>query len=558
MIADENLNITYMNPAVHDLLKGVETDLKQDLPRFDMATLIGSNIDIFHKNPTHQRTMLANLRERHNATIWVGKRAFDLLVTPLRKGNKSIGYVVEWSDAKPRLLNYDFAAQMTAIGRSRARVEYSTEGTIVDANENFATVFGYSRDELIGMKHSSFIDPAYRESEEYSKFWKDLNRGEFQVGEFKRITKQGDVIVVQANYSPILDQSGKVIKIVKFASDVTKRVYAVTEIGNALRALAGGNLEQRIEHPFIPELDNLRTDFNQALEKLERTMQAIASNTQSVRSGARQITQASDDLSRRTEQQAASLEQTAAALEQITVTVRKTAEGAVGASNVVAEAKQDGEHSGQVVSQAVEAMKSIEKSSQEISNIIGVIDEIAFQTNLLALNAGVEAARAGDAGRGFAVVASEVRALAQRSADAAKEIKALISASGRHVTTGVKLVGDTGEALARIIERVSQLNNVVTDIAASAQEQSTALHEINTAINRMDQTTQQNAAMVEQSTAASHSLANEAEELSNLVGQFTIGNTDHTQSPNAPRRRAPVAKPLAVPRGMADRMVRAG
>ncbi|WP_286840222.1 methyl-accepting chemotaxis protein, partial [Acidiphilium sp. 34-64-41] len=244
--------------------------------------------------------------------------------------------------------------------------------------------------------------------------------------------------------------------------------------------------------------------------------------------------------------------------DQITATVRKTAEGAVGARNVVAEAKQDAELSGQIVHEAVQAMNGIEKSSQEISNIIGVIDEIAFQTNLLALNAGVEAARAGDAGRGFAVVASEVRALAQRSADAAKEIKTLISASGRQVETGVRLVGETGQALTRIVERVGQLNNVVADIAASTQEQSTALHEVNTAINQMDQTTQQNAAMVEQSTAASHSLAGEAEELSNLVGQFAIGETTHTQSQNPPRRRAPITKPPTAQHSTQSRLARAG
>lgn len=553
MIADENLNITYMNPAVRALLQGVESDLKQDLPRFDMATLIGSNIDIFHKNPTHQRTMLANLRERHSATIRVGKHAFDLLVTPLRKRNKSIGYVVEWSDAGPRLLNDDFAAQMTAIGRSRARVELSPAGTIVDANDNFISLIGYSRDELIGMKHAAFVEPGYRESEDYLKFWRDLNRGESLAGEFRRITKQGSAIVVQANYNPILDHAGKVVKIVKFASDVTKRVFAVTEIGHALTSLAEGDLEQRIEHPFIPELDKLRTDFNQALGKLQQTMRAIAENTQAVRSGAGQITQASDDLARRTEQQAASLEQTAAALDQVTATVHKTAEGAVGAHNIVAGAKSDAERSGQIVSETVQAMSGIEQSSHEIGNIIGVIDEIAFQTNLLALNAGVEAARAGDAGRGFAVVASEVRALAQRSADAAKDIKTLIATSERHVELGVKLVAETGQALTRIVEQVSQLNTVVADISASTQEQSTALHEVNTAINQMDQFTQQNAAMVEQSTAASHSLAKEADELSRLVGQFAIGTRDHAQSP----RHRPIAHPSAAQYGMNDRMARA-
>jgi methyl-accepting chemotaxis protein len=265
------------------------------------------------------------------------------------------------------------------------------------------------------------------------------------------------------------------------------------------------------------------------MESLQKTMESIASNTMGVKAGAAEITRASDDLARRTEQQAASLEQTAAALDQITATVDKTAEGAKSARDLVAAARQDAEASGNVVSETVAAMAGIETSSREIGNIIGVIDEIAFQTNLLALNAGVEAARAGEAGRGFAVVATEVRALAQRSADAAREIKMLISTSGTQVGTGVKLVGDTGKALARIVEQVSRLNGLVMDIAASAQEQATALGQVNSAVNAMDQTTQQNAAMVEQSTAASHGLAREAEELAHLVGQFSIGEGHNVQ-----------------------------
>jgi methyl-accepting chemotaxis protein len=270
-----------------------------------------------------------------------------------------------------------------------------------------------------------------------------------------------------------------------------------------------------------------------------------------VRSGAGEITQASDDLSRRTEQQAASLEETAAALDQITATVRKTAENANAARDVVTTAKSDAERSGVVVRETVAAMTGIENSSKQIGNIIGVIDEIAFQTNLLALNAGVEAARAGDAGRGFAVVATEVRALAQRSADAAKEIKTLISASGTQVATGVKLVGETGIALGRIVEQVEQLNGLVRDIAGSAQEQATGLAEVNSAVNQMDQVTQQNAAMVEQSTAASHSLASEAEALGQLVGQFQIGGQAGTPYAAAQVRKAvPAARtPAHAPVG---------
>ena len=262
---------------------------------------------------------------------------------------------------------------------------------------------------------------------------------------------------------------------------------------------------------------------------------------QGVRSGAEEITQASDDLSRRTEQQAASLEETAAALDQITATVRHTAEGASEARNTVSAAKADAERSGAVVREAVQAMGGIETSSKQIGHIIGVIDEIAFQTNLLALNAGVEAARAGDAGRGFAVVATEVRALAQRSAEAAKEIKALISASGQQVEAGVKLVGETGKALERIVAQVAQLNRLVADIAASAQEQATGLHEVNTAVNQMDQVTQQNAAMVEESTAASHGLSGEAKELARLVGQFNLGDIAPKPAAAAPRKALPPA-----------------
>jgi methyl-accepting chemotaxis protein len=301
--------------------------------------------------------------------------------------------------------------------------------------------------------------------------------------------------------------------------------FVVDSLATGLEKLAGGDLVFRLTEAFSAEYDKLRNDFNGAMGKLQETLQGIAANIHGVRAGAEEITKASDDLSRRTEQQAASLEQTAAALDEITATVRKSAEGANDARSVVTAAKSDAEISGNVVKETVNAMNGIEASSGQIGNIIGVIDEIAFQTNLLALNAGVEAARAGDAGRGFAVVATEVRALAQRSADAAKEIKKLISASGTQVNAGVKLVAETGKALGRIVEQVNSLNGLVNQIAASAQEQATGLGEVNTAVNQMDQVTQQNAAMVEESTAASHALAQEAEELARLVGQFRIGAT---------------------------------
>jgi methyl-accepting chemotaxis protein len=322
------------------------------------------------------------------------------------------------------------------------------------------------------------------------------------------------------------------------AHAAAQQKFVVDSVAEGLEKLTQGNLLFRLTDEFSAEYEKLRSDFNAAMENLQDTMKTISANTEGVRSGVGEITQASDDLSRRTEQQAASLEETAAALDEITATVRRAAERAAEARNVATAAKTDAEHSGSVVNDAVKAMSGIETSSGQISNIIGVIDEIAFQTNLLALNAGVEAARAGDAGRGFAVVATEVRALAQRSADAAKEIKALISTSGAQVNTGVKLVGETGKALARIVEHITRLNTLVVDIAASAEEQATGLNQVNAAVNQMDQVTQQNAAMVEESTAASHGLAGEAESLSNLMRQFQIGQA----APAALVRKSGTAK----------------
>ena len=255
----------------------------------------------------------------------------------------------------------------------------------------------------------------------------------------------------------------------------------------------------------------------------------VSHAAEGVRSSSKEIATASNDLSHRAEQQAASLEETAAALNQITTAVGKTAEGARHAKEVVGDARGEAQESSEIVRLAIDAMGEIEKSSSQIGQIIGVIDEIAFQTNLLALNAGVEAARAGDAGRGFAVVASEVRALAQRSAEAAKEIKGLIHASTAQVSKGVDLVTQTGDALGRIEAKVLEINTVVTDIAAGVQEQATALKEVSSATNQMDQVTQQNAAMAEQTTAASHSLSEQSEKLTSLIGQFRLpdGGEEH-------------------------------
>jgi methyl-accepting chemotaxis protein len=312
------------------------------------------------------------------------------------------------------------------------------------------------------------------------------------------------------------------------AAEETRRAQAerervVADLASGLGDLAKGDLTRQLERPFPPEYEALRADFNRAAGALRELVRSINGSTGAVRSGAQEIAQAADELSRRTEVQASTLEETAAALEEITVTVRETASLAQQTMDAVIRARGQAENSGQVVGQAVEAMQQIERSASEITRIIGVIDEIAFQTNLLALNAGVEAARAGEAGRGFAVVAQEVRALAQRSAEAAREIKALISASGREVEQGVVMVSRTGEVLTGIVAQVASIDELVAQIATGAREQSGALHEINTAVSQLDQTTQSNTAIVEETTAASHTLFSEAEGLERMVSRFKVG-----------------------------------
>jgi methyl-accepting chemotaxis protein len=365
----------------------------------------------------------------------------------------------------------------------------------------------------------------------------------FKTGALERVRLEAEAKAVKAAADELARRTER-----ERAYAAAEQSNVMAELGDRLSRLAVGDLTCRLDQPFAPAYERLREDFNGAAGQLQASFQDIVGSTNAIKTGVGEMTNAADDLSRRTEQQAATLEQTAAALEQITATVTSTAQSAAEAALIVEQARAGAERSGEVVRTAVVAMSEIEQSAREIGRNIGVIDEIAFQTSLLALNAGVEAARAGDSGRGFAVVASEVRALAQRSADAAKEIKALVAASGTQVARGVALVAETGDSLGTIVTEVSTAAEAIERIATAAQEQAAGLREVNTGVNQMDQVTQQTAAMVEQSTAASHALRSEAEALTALTERFRLAEAPATRTPGNPARNARQPTRRAAPK----------
>lgn len=368
-----------------------------------------------------------------------------------------------------------------------------------------------------------------------------LQRGDRPHGKINLTASNGTRLVVDGGFVCVRTDDAEIERCILIGTDVTdaelevqearghqaqvarEQAAVVAALGQGLQGLSEGNLTLELSVPFPTEYEKLRLDFNRALSSLRNAMAIVMHNVDSIRSETTEITGAADDLSRRTERQAATLEETAAALDELTSSVHSAAEGADAASKTSEGAQRDAEQGGDIARQAVLAMDGIKASSEEISKITSLIDDIAFQTNLLALNAGVEAARAGEAGRGFAVVATEVRALAQRSSDAAREINTLISTSSEQVQQGVELVDRTGTALAAIVSSVANISDRMVEIATSARQQSTGLNEINAAVNELDHVTQQNAAMFQETTAASHALTGEADALADAVAQFKIG-----------------------------------
>lgn len=412
MLADAELNITYINATAMALMQEAAAELKRELPRFDVNKLIGSNIDIFHKNPAQRRGMLAVMVKPHAATITVGTRKFDLRVSPLTDKGAKIGFVVEWADARDRLLNLDYAAQLAAINRSQAVIEFAPDGTILRANPIFLATMGYSEAELIGQNHRIFLAPRDAEAPEYQSLWQGLRAGEFHAARFRRIAKDGRVVWIEGVYSPIMDEKGAVTKVVKFAVDASRKV----------------EMQQNLRE----QIAEIEAAISQSTQSAARASAATASTVANVR----EVEMGSAEL--------------ATSTGEIAQTMARTREAAATS-----------------LDRAVQVAKSADElaaAAQAMTGIVDLIRNIASQINLLALNATIEAARAGEAGKGFAVVASEVKNLALQAARATEQIRTEIDGL-QHTSQSV------AGAVSGIRSSMTTITESVSITAAAVEEQ---------------------------------------------------------------------------------------
>ncbi len=516
------------------------------------------------------------VRARASGKTTIDAHELDALRAALAAGESERAAIKLQLDAE-RSRSGLLEGEIAAIRRPRAFIEYEVDGTIRFANDNFLKMLEFKLEELAGKHHSMLVSAAYRESAEDRELWSKIGRGEYQAGEFLYITKSGKEVWLQGYFSPTLDASGKPVRVVSYNTNVTTQVLfarqlqaTVEQTQAAVKAALGGDLSQRIpldgktghvealsrgvnalfdtigaviddinvvvecakQRDLSARVDSvgksgafgkLATGINALIGNMATLVQQIKASAAEVKTGAEEISKGNLNLSQRTEHQASSLEETASSMEQMTATVRQTADNAGQANQLALAARKQAEKGGTVVGSAVTAMAGINAASKKIADIIGVIDEIAFQTNLLALNAAVEAARAGEQGRGFAVVATEVRNLAGRSATAAKEIKALIRDSVTRVDEGSRLVDESGKTLEEIQAAVKKVTDIVAEIAAASREQSSGLEQVNKAVMLMDQSTQQNAALVEQAAAASRTIVEQAHALDEMISGYRVG-----------------------------------
>jgi methyl-accepting chemotaxis protein len=517
--------------------------------------------------------------DKQGKEIWI-----QASYNPVLDGDGKVMRVVKFATdiTATKLKNSNYEGQINAINKAQAVIEFDLDGYILTANENFLNTVGYRLEEVQGKHHSMFVKDDYKRSTEYAQFWEQLRQGSMFNDEFERVGKEGEPVWIQASYNPIIDQNGRPYKVVKFALDITGRKQAISDIRHAMNELAQGNLDCKIEHEFEDEFQDLGNSINRFIGDMRRiigtindvmsrlsngdltaviedefegefqvlgdainqfvnqmsgTIGSIYEAVETITTASSEIATGNSDLSSRTEQQASSLEETASSMEELTGTVKLNAENAEQANALASQSCDIATKGGDLIRQVVDTMSSINASAQEISDIIGVIDGIAFQTNILALNAAVEAARAGEQGRGFAVVASEVRSLAQRSAEAAKEIKELISGSVSKIDGGNKLVNQSGDTMEEVVTSIKRVNDIMSEIAAASSEQASGIEEVSKAVVQMDEMTQQNAALVEEAAAAAESLQQQASGLSERVATFKIGESHKTQQQPVPTAR---------------------
>ncbi|MBN9450906.1 MAG: PAS domain S-box protein [Bosea sp.] len=481
--------------------------------------------------------------------IWI-QASYNPILGAGGKPVSVVKYAFDVTEQKNRLA--DLEGQRAAIDKAQAVIEFDLAGKILTANQNFLDVLGYSLAEIVGQHHRLFVDPAERETPAYRAFWERLGQGEYDAGQYRRIGKGGREVWIQASYNPILDAQGRPYKVVKFASDITATFKgkqleaAVQETSAVIDRAKGKDLTGRVPlDGKTGEVATLCAGVNDLLDTLAEVVGTVRDISARIDGASLKITSDSQQLAERTEANAASLQQTAATTEELAASVKHSAGNSKMAVQLGNEASEVAARGGAIVTEAVAAMGRIEQASSGISEIISMIDEIAFQTNLLALNAAVEAARAGDAGRGFAVVATEVRALAARCSESANGVKTLIANSTQQIQAGVGLVKDAGTTLGEIVGAASKVASTVSEISQATAEQANGIDEMARTVAHMDEITQQNSLLAEQSAKVARDLQQETETLSTMVSAFQLGGDRHRPSPQLVHSAAPVPVPAA-------------